>query len=200
MRILTIRFVVPIFITFFLIACQGDKTKQVSQSAPAQDVKGEMLESIYSGLPDACSLMDAAFISQLIDIPAENVSIQTGGTSKTVPSRSCFFKWTGGELGNSGLMVQALGNPVPDEYADWPFFFIDNKKSLGERTVSEPDKPIKFVTMENLGDQACYSLELAKCYFRKDKTVYMIAINGVESHDKRMEIFKRVGNQVLSKI
>jgi len=182
-----------------MVACQGDKSKKSNQTVE-QDVKGEMLESIYSALPDACTLMDEAFISQLIAVPAENVSIQAGGTSSTVPSRSCFFKWTGGEVTNAGLMVQALGNPVPDEFEDWPFFFIDNKKSLGERTVSEPDKPIKFVTMKDLGDQACYSLELGKCYFRKDKTVFMIALNGIADHDKRMEIFTTVGNHVMGQL
>lgn len=200
MKITDLRLSTLLIMSLLLISCGGEKTSSREKQEVQQSPKEKMLKEIFAGLPESCSLMDGDFVSEVVGIPAENISVKPGGTSQTVPSKSCFYKWTGGELSNAGLMVQALGNPVPDEFPDWPFFFIDNKKSLGERSMSDPDKPSKFTTMQNMGDQACYNIELGKCYFRKDETVYMIALNGLSDPDKRMEVFTKVGNKIISQI
>jgi hypothetical protein len=184
------------FAFIMINACKTDSSK-TNEETPSKEV--DPVAEITRNLPDPCSFLDEAFVSANVDIPQENVTIKRGGDSPAVPAKSCFFKWSGGEVGNAGLMIQALGNPIPDEFPQWAFFFIDNKKSQGEISMQEPDVPNKFTTID-IGDNGCYNHKLAKCYFRKGETVFLIALNGISDDQKKIDIYRAVSERVLSMI
>ena len=183
----------PLMLTLLIFSCKTDPKTEKKETVKEVDPIAE----ITRNLPDPCSFLNEELVSSTVDIPAENVTIKRGGDSPAVPAKSCFFKWSGGEVGNAGLMIQALGNPIPDEFPQWAFFFIDNKKSQGEISMQEPDVPNKFTTID-IGDQGCYNHKLAKCYFRKGDTVFLIALNGVSDDEKKIEIYKTVSDRMLS--
>jgi len=181
-------------ISLLVFSCKTDP-KTNTEEAPVVDP----LTQQKAALENPCNFMDEAFVSSVVDIPAQDVSIKSGGDGSTVPAKSCFFKWQGGEVANAGLMVQVLGNPIPDEFPNWAFFFIDNKKARGEMTMEEPDVPHKFTTID-IAEQACYNHKLGKCYFRKGDKVYLIAVNGISDDGRKIEVYRKVSDKILSMI
>ena len=190
------HYVLLLLLFSLIVSCKSDgETKKNSK----KNVEVDPVAQIAKALPDPCTFLDESLVSEIIGIPAQNVTIEPGGENPSVPAKSCFFKWSGGEVGNAGLMIQSLGNPIPEEFPDWAFYFIDNKKAQGEISMDEPDVKNKFTTID-IADNACYNHKLAKCYFRKGNTVFLIALNGISHDDKKIEIYRTVSDRILSLI
>lgn len=189
------KFLLLSSIIFLGNACKPDATatKNVAKESTQNDPLASQPE-----LPDPCKKINISSVAELLDVSENDVTFKSSKVvSKT--TRSCFFRWPHPEVANAAILIQALGNPVPDEFPQWASAFIENKKSSGERTVEDPATAHKYVTLKGVGEHSCYSLEQSKCYFRKDDMVYLVALNGVDDDNTKMEIFKKLGNEVLTK-
>jgi len=184
-----------IFIAFInLGACKSDgKTSTVSETTSSE--LGEKKDFIKK---DPCSFLNEETVASLIGNTAEEINIRAG-QSQNEFARSCFFKWSTADFPNAGMLVQILKNPVEDEYSEWAFMFIETKKSMGETALSDPNNPIKYTTLPDIGEQACYNLAQSKTYFRVGETVYLVALNGVDE-DKRLDLMKNVAREVIKGI
>jgi len=150
-----------------------------SEPLPAdQRVNNVSVEKMDGEIKDPCSLLSREFIQRTLGVTAginlkEGNKFEPGGTT-----RSCFFKWDDANHANSGIMIQVLKNPMPDEYDDYITFLVDSKKSSGEKSMDHPDKPDLFYPYNDLGDAGAMSFESKKFYWRiSNKMVFMLAYN-----------------------
>ncbi len=181
----------------FFTACRQDG-KNSTNEATTTDAVEEVKNStpVKTTLPDPCAAVSKADIARLLSKSEDKITYKSG-SSPSSTTRSCFYRWTDATIPNAAILLQALGNPVPDEFTGWAAAFIENKKSNGERLLSDPDTPIKYVTLKGVGDHTCYNLKESKCYFRLGDIVYLVATNGIDDDDVKMSIFRTLGNIIL---
>jgi len=194
-----IRFSFLLVVTFslstFLLACKQDRVKSNNPNI-AKDAVVEQVETPPKVLPDPCAAVQKSDIAKLLSKTEDKITFKSG-SSPSSTTRSCFYRWTDATIPNAAILLQALGNPVPNEFSGWAAAFIENKKSNGERLLSDPDTPIKYVTLQGVGEHTCYNLKESKCYFRDGDVVYLVATNGIDDEAVKMNIFKTLGKIIL---
>jgi len=192
-------FAVSITCLSFYSSCKQDSNKNTSQEATASSTTPVELNKASTSkiLPDPCATVSREDIANLLSKSVDLITHKNSNSASST-TRSCFYRWSDSKVPNAAILLQALGNPVPDEFAGWATAFIENKKSNGERLLSDPDTPIKYVTLKGLGEHTCYNLQESKCYIRIGDIVYLIATNGIEDDKTKMNIFKTLGSKILA--
>jgi len=179
-----------------MVSCKHDRTKQSNQNNAAES-SNSTEQASTKVLPDPCAAVSKSDIAKLLSKSVDKITFKSG-SSPSSTTRSCFYRWTDATVPNAAILLQALGNPVPDEFSGWASAFIENKKSNGERLLSDPDTPIKYTTLKGVGKHTCYNLKESKCYLRSGDIVYLVATNGIDDEKVKMEIFKTLGNIILA--
>jgi hypothetical protein len=180
----------------------------MSFSACKRDSKGDMLPSEgqinntqmqTAQLPFACDLVDQKKVIELLGLEVSELEVLDGNRSGVSQnSTSCFYKWSDRVYGESAIMIQVQGNPLPDELPDFVQAFIDNKKYEGERGHEDRDAVYKYDVFEGLGVQSIYNRELNRYYFAKG-TDYLcsVAFNYPIDASKLDATFIEVANVML---
>lgn len=163
------------------LACKPPKEEPM---APAVDkTKPQRLSqtSDYStfdkSVPDACTLLDVDFIAKTFNIDASTITVKDGSSDKNRKARSCFFKWKT-DFPNSGILIQALKNPVEEEFPEWVTYFVKTKKTDGEKSFSSPGEVYKYTDWDIVGDEGAASPEIGKYIWRVgNEMAFMLAFN-----------------------
>lgn len=136
-------------------------------------------------LPEACSIIPIQLISDVLDIPVNQITIKDSSPRDIgATHNSCFFKWEDPSFPNSGILIQGLINPVPNEFPDYVVRFIDSKRTLGENTMAGTTEVFK--KLEGFGDDGCYSVAVGSYFWRLgDKVILSIAFNS--SHNPEQQ-------------
>lgn len=130
---------------------------------------------VDSDIPSSCDLLGEAFMTKEFKIK-DGIMINDATNSKSAATRSCFFRWDNGILPNSGIYLQIMGNPVPDEVQDYAMHYINGKLKGGEMDMSGTNFPYK--KFDVVGDDGAYSKEQGRYYWRVEKEyVFMLAFN-----------------------
>jgi len=200
MRIRTFFFFVTVLLGHsFLSSCKPDANTK-NNSKPKTVVNTPVAGNKTAAtkvLPDPCAAVAKEDIAKLLSKSVDLITHKSG-SSPSSTTRSCFYRWSDAKVPNSAILLQALGNPVPDEFSGWAAAFIENKKSNGERLLSDPDNPIKYVTLKGVGEHTCYNMKESKCYLRSGDIVYLVATNGIDDEKVKMDIFKTLGSKILA--
>lgn len=173
---------------FALSACTNPKSneeiieqKKKMLGIEDEEVEKEEVKEFDSSIPDACTLLTTQEIASVIGVDASIISIKDGSNQANLKARSCFFRWEHTGIPNSGVLVQAQGNPVPDEFPEWANDFISNKIKAGEKgfTGGAGDELYMYKSFNGPGVEGAYNYELGKYYWRMDGSdmLYMVAFN-----------------------
>jgi len=126
-------------------------------------------------IPKSCDLLGEAFMTKEFKIK-DGLMINDASNAKSPSVKSCFFRWDNGVLPNSGIYLQIMGNPVPDEVDDYASYYIKGKLEGGEMDLSGANYPYK--KFDTVGDDGAYSAEQGRYYWRVSKDyVFMLAFN-----------------------
>lgn len=129
-------------------------------------------------LPDMCTLVSTDVIAKALGMNLSDIEVKSGNGGRIAGDASgCFFKWEDENFPNSGLLLQAMRNPILDEYPEWPVTFIESKRTDGEQMMGQ-EESVKFETLADVGDDAAWSGPMKKAYFRiGNDYVFMVAFN-----------------------
>ncbi len=174
---------------------QQAKTKAQMQREARQNIQVAKRK-----VPDACSLISDKDIADVIGIDEDAINIKDGSSSSSPYARSCFFRWDHRGIPNSGVLLQVQDNPVPDEFPEWAAYFIQAKKTEGEKS---PDGSFefKFEDFKGLGVDGAYSFELNRYLWRdKNDYVYLIAFNLPATEAEELEWARKIGAEVMKNV
>lgn len=141
-----------------------------------------------SVLPEACSIIPAQFIAEVLGVPESGLTIKDSSPrDETASHNSCFFKWEDPNFVNAGILLQGYINPVSDEYPDFIVEFIDSKRELGENTLEGVQD--LFKTFEGFGDDGAYSTVSGRyCWRLGNKVVLSISFNTAHTPKEQYRI------------
>jgi hypothetical protein len=149
-------------------------------------------------IPDACSFLDVNFVAKTLGVSPNIVDVKDATNPQQGHSKACFFKWDDEALGNAGLMVQVMTNPVYDEFPEWVSSFLTTKKVDGEQDFTTTTELYKYKDWKGLGDEGAYSEELAKYHWRLGNDyLFLLAFNLDVPVAKQNEYAKVIGAKVM---
>lgn len=166
-----------------MLLCSGCKEGEKITNKDAKETKKEKKakkeEVLQEPLPDACSLLNAAQVGTQIGKDITEIQTKDGSNAQSKNSRACFFRFEHDGDPNAGVLVQVLGNPLPEEFPDWAKSFITSKKETGEKAFAGGGGEIAYKYKDfPLGVEGAYSHELSKYFWQTgDGRVYMLAFN-----------------------
>lgn len=201
-------------IAFFVFSCNSkntteapikQETKQFNTPSPKpKKSKSSKFNVGNDGrivLPDACSLVSSKSMEKYLGLKDIEVTVKDGTPGGT-DTRSCFFKWEDPYFPNSGVLVQLMRNPVPDEVDEWPTIFIDSKKTSGEQSmVGAEEVSYMFDDWDVFGDDGAKSEELAKYFWRlENEVVVMVAFNTDDEGAEKTIMAEKIGKDIMRNI
>lgn len=198
------------YITLLIVAALLSSCKQNQEVAVAeQDAKMEDVRDRESvsppvvfdkNVPDACTLLDVGFIAKTFNIDPAVINVKDGSSSQNLKARSCFFKWDT-DLPNSGILVQALKNPVEEEFPEWVTYFVRTKKEDGEKSFSEPGVVYRYKDWKAAGDEGAASTEAGKYVWRLgDDMAFMLAFNLTIDPSKQEQAATAIAQEIMSNL
>jgi hypothetical protein len=191
--------------TALMVGCKPkQETPAVSEDVKAEDVVDAEAAAQMIGfdkeVPDACTLLDSKFIANVFGIDPSVINVKDGSSSQNKKARSCFFKWDT-DLPNSGILVQALKNPVEDEFPEWVTYFVRTKKEDGEKSFSEPGVVYRYKDWKAAGDEGAASTEAGKYVWRVgDEMAFMIAFNLTIDPAKQEQAATALAQEVMANL
>ncbi len=149
-------------------------------------------------VPNACSFLETSWVASVLGVSNDQISIKDGSNPNMKNSRSCFFRWEDSSLGNAGVMVQVMTNPVPDDFAEWVSHFLTSKKTTGEQDFTSTNQLYKYKDWNVLGDEGAYCQEIGKYHWRLgDKYLFLVAFN-LDVSEKKMNAYaEKIGKKVM---
>lgn len=173
-------------LSILLFACkpqEGATPKEAEVAEAANEKEPQKMDTTFDAsvfdkeVPDACTLLSPAFIASTFGVDAGAITVKDGSSSMNTKARSCFFKWQT-DLPNSGILVQALKNPVAEEFPDWVTYFVKTKKQDGEKSFSDPGVVYRYEDWPVVGDEGAASVDAGKYVWRVgNEMAFMIAFN-----------------------
>ena len=155
----------------------------------------DKLQKSSRPIPNACKLVSDAFIAKVIGIDKDAINIKDGSSPSSPYAKSCFFRWDHRGVPNSGVLIQAQDNPVPDEFPEWAAYYVQAKRNEGEKS---PDGKQSYKYKKfDLGVDGAYSFELHRYLWRDaNDFVYLIAFNLPSSEAEELQWAKKIGAEV----
>lgn len=176
--------------------CNGGKSAFEESFTPVG--KGANMTEILAKrngvlLTNACNIVSLKDIAQALEVEESMLEVTDSSPSgSNATHSSCFFKWPDDEMGNAGILFQAMRNPMADEIPNYIELFIESKKATGEQGIGEA--PIIFKNLEGLGDDGAYSTDAGKYFWRLgDQLILSIAFNSPHSPEEQYRIARKLG-------
>lgn len=166
---------------------ENNVVKQSDNSGPQGKVDSKM--------PSSCDLLGEAFMTKEFKIK-DGILINDASNSKSPSVKSCFFRWDNGVLPNSGVYLQIMGNPVPDEVTDYAVHYINGKLEGGEMDLSGAN--YKYSKFDVVGDAGAYSAEQGRYYWRSGNDyVFMLAFNLGIGSNTELKHAKKISKEIM---
>ena len=163
-------------------------------------VAAENPSTAYLKLPDACTLVTDKFIGKTIGVNPMAINIKDGSGPASSHARACFFRWDHEGIPNSGVMVQVMDNPLPDEFPEWASYYIKAKIDGGD---VKPDGTgaFKYKKLDGVGLSGAYSFDMHQ-YLMRTEAGYIIgvAFNLPASEDEELAWSKIIGKEVIKNL
>jgi hypothetical protein len=179
---------------------QNTKTPDASLAKTLSDpkvAKKTVVPRPSGKLPDACSLVDDAFIAKTVGVNPAAVETKDGSSSASQHARSCFFRWDHKGVANSGILVQIQENPLPEEIDNWASYYIQAKIQQGETNPSTMES-FKYKKLENIGESGAYSYEMHRYLWRTDNDkVFMVAVNIRATEEEELKWVYAIGEELM---
>jgi len=179
---------------------QNNKIADASLAKTLSDpkvIKKTVVPRPSGKLPDACSLVDDAFIAKTVGVNPLAVETKDGSNSASQHARACFFRWDHKGVANSGILVQIQENPLPEEIDNWASYYIQAKIQQGETNPSTMES-FKFKKLENIGESGAYSYDMHRYLWRTDNDkVFMVAVNIRATEEEELKWVYAIGEELM---
>ena len=171
-----------LIISMLLAGCTGcgDSTSAAEKESLKKKEAAYVEPATYNkDVPDACTLLTTQEIASVIGIDASAISVKDGSNLRSLTVRSCFFRWEHNGAPNSGVLIQAQSNPLPDDFPTWSTTFIKSKIESGEKSMD--GETFLYKPFDGGGVEGAYNHSQAKYFWRMDdKLIYTITFNLAE--------------------
>lgn len=168
-----------LFVSILFAGCAGcnDAAPQIPEDEIGlTKASYEEPPSYNKDVPDACSLLTTQEIAEVIGVDANDISIKDGSNLRSLTVRSCFFRWENDGIPNSGVLVQAQSNPLPDDFPTWSTTYIKSKIESGEKSME--GETFLYKPFNGGGVEGAYNHAQSKYFWRlDDKLIYTITFN-----------------------
>lgn len=156
------------------------------------------LNNTTAALPNACSLINTDYIGQVIGVDGNLISIKDGSSSASKHARSCFFRWEHNGVPNSGVLIQVMENPLPEEVNDWAAYYIQAKLHQGDVDPTG-NQSFKYKALDGLGVAGAYNFDMHRYLWRiEEDIVYMVAFNLPATEDQEVKWVKALGKEIMN--
>jgi len=129
----TSKFLGLLFMTILFAGCAGCNDTEGKKIAKQIQQKEEAYvppKTYDKNVPDACSLITPQEIAVALGVDASAISVKDGSNPKSLNVRSCFFRWEHDGIPNSGVLIQAQSNPLPEDFPNWGTTYIKAKMEI----------------------------------------------------------------------
>jgi len=168
-----------LFLTVLLAGCTGcqdSEAKKVAENIKKKEAAYEPPPTYDANVPDACSLLTTQEIASAMGVDANGISIKDGSNLRSLNVRSCFFRWEHDGVPNSGVLIQAQSNPLPDDFPAWVSTYIKSKIESGEKSMD--GETFIYKPFNGGGIEGAYNHQQSKYFWRvDDKLIYSITFN-----------------------
>ncbi|MDG2450786.1 MAG: hypothetical protein P8M34_14150 [Saprospiraceae bacterium] len=149
-------------------------------------------------LPEMCDIVSLKDLAQIFKLDESEIIKRNTTPSESNPKqRTCFFKWEDPNYPNTAIMVQALRNPLGDEYPNYIVEIMNTKRQNGENTMNG-DGPNLFSDIESMADEAIYNADIGKYFWRfSDKVLFHLAFNTNHSNSEQLEMATKLGDKMI---
>jgi len=149
-------------------------------------------------LPEMCDIVSLKDLAQIFKLDESEIIKRNTTPSESNPKqRTCFFKWEDPSYPNTAIMVQALRNPLGDEYPNYIVEIMNTKRQNGENTMNG-DGPNLFSDIESMADEAIYNADIGKYFWRfSDKVLFHLAFNTNHSNSEQLEMATKLGDKMI---
>ena len=174
----TFRFLGTFCLIILLAGCSGCGEMKVKKEKLKDNEKNETKrpESFDKKVPDACSLITTEEIAAIINVKAADISIKDASNLKSRTTRSCFFRWEHQGVPNSGVLIQAQSNPLPEDFPEYITTYINSKKESGEKSMD--GDTFVYKPFNGGGVEGAYNHDQSKYLWRvNDEIIYTITFN-----------------------
>lgn len=178
----------------------SEQNEQIKRTTPKAQAPAKAAVLPKGALPDACQLVSAEFVSEVLGIVEARDLYVKDGSGKNPgqsSSRSCFFKWEYKGNPDAGILVQVQKNPLPDEFPEWASYYISSKKNQGDK-MPDGTTTYRYKDFPGMGIQGAYNYELSRYVWRtKSDNIIMIAFNIQTSSEPEQLIWaEKIGKEV----
>lgn len=187
-------------LTVFLIllsgcsGCNADRTI-TAEDAKKLNAKAKEVKTYDPSVPDACTLLTTEEIASTIGVDAGIISVKDGSNLQSLNVRSCFFRWEHNGVPNSGVLVQAQSNPLPEEFPNWATTFIKSKIESGDKTLD--GEVFLYKPFNGGGIEGAYNHTMNKYFWRKnDKIIYTLTFNIFEEEAAQLAYAEKLARLI----
>lgn len=193
----TSKFLGFLFAALFFAGCAGCNETPAANVDPYKKNK-EMPpppKTYDKNVPDACSLLTTEEIATALGVEASAISIKDGSNLRSLNVRSCFFRWEHRGVPNSGVLIQAQSNPLPEEFPNWSTTYIKSKMESGEKSMD--GETFLFEPFNGGGVEGAYNHAQSKYFWRlDDKLIYTITFNLGEDEATQLAWAEKIATYV----
>jgi len=149
-------------------------------------------------LPNMCELVDLSEIAQILGLTEEQITIKNSTPGGANPNqRTCFFKWNDPNFPNTGILMQALRNPMEVEFPEYIEVYMQSKRNNGENKLGD-DFVHQFKNLAGMADEGIYNADLGKYYWRfSDKVILHLAFNTIHEQEEQFDIAMKLGTRMV---
>lgn len=188
---------IAFLMVIMISACDCNQSNSDINSAKGVDIDA-VLSNKAELLPDMCNLVPLEELSDILGVPASSISkINSTPSGENPKQKTCFFKWEDPNFPNSAIMVQAMTNPLGDEYPNYIIEMMNTKRNSGEKTIDSRE-PNLFTDLQSNADEAIYNTEIGKYFWRfSDKVIFQLAFNTGHDASQQKQIGKKLGDAMI---
>lgn len=192
------KFCLCIGLLFWMVACQSDKNMQ-APIGQGVDMDQVLINRNGKLLPDVCQLVPSDQIANILNVDPRGLEItDSSDPGPDGVSKACFFKWPDDHIPNAGILLQAMRNPLAEEFPDYIIQFIISKKEKGEQGVAQ--QSILFTPWAGYGDDGAYSHDAGKYYWRlSDQLIFSIAFNTTHNASEQLDIANQLARAMTER-
>ena len=175
----TSKFLGFLLLTIIFAGCTGcmdTESKKLAEQIKQKEEAYVPPATYDKNVPDACSLLTTQEIATALGVDANSISVKDGSNLKSLNVRSCFFRWEHDGIPNSGVLIQAQSNPLPDDFPTWSTTYIKSKMESGEKSMD--GETFLYKPFNGGGVEGAYNHSQSKYFWRlDDKLIYTITFN-----------------------
>lgn len=179
-----------------VVKTNNNPVNQVIKRTERPAVKNPANKAIMDQVPNACDLVSAEFVANVVSANVKEMSHINATTEQSPYTNSCFYRWPNKGV-NDGILIQVQANPVAAEYAEWVTLFVDSKKTEGERAMQGGGATI-YKDLDGVGDDGAYSHELGKYIWRSGNDyAFTLTFRSNSAPAKQLSMAKKIGQEVM---